>query len=118
MLRRSALLKTAPFVLGAAAAAVWLQRRRLRPHLALPERAGIEPPPVPPPAPEEVPAAASPLAAESMSADRLAAESLGLAPAPPPPPARRRPRPHRNGRFVRRPIDIVTVVEDLLGAAR
>jgi hypothetical protein len=86
MLRRSALLKTAPFVLGAAAAAVWLQRRRLQPHLALPERAGIEPPPVPPPIP----------------------------PAPPP----RRTRPHTNGRFVRRPIDIVTVVEDLLGAAR
>jgi hypothetical protein len=39
-----------------------------------------------------------------------------LAPAPPPP--RRRSRPHTNGRFVRRPIDIVTVVEDLLGAAR
>jgi hypothetical protein len=86
MLWRSALLKTAPFVLGAAAAAVWLQRRRVQPHLALPERAGIEPPPVPPP----------------------------VTPAPPP----RRTRRHTNGRFVRRPIDIVTVVEDLLGAAR
>jgi hypothetical protein len=90
MLWRSALLKTAPFVLGAAAAAVWLQRRRVQPHLALPERAGIEPPPVPP--------AAEP-----------------TAPVPPPP---RRTRRHTNGRFVRRPIDIVTVVEDLLGAAR
>jgi hypothetical protein len=86
MLWRSALLKTAPFVLGAAAAAVWLQRRRVQPHLALPERAGIEPPPVPPP----------------------------VTPAPPP----RRTRRHTNGRFVRRPIDIVTVVEALLGAAR
>jgi hypothetical protein len=105
MLRRSALLKTAPFVLGAAAAAVWLQRRRLRPHLALPERAGIEPPPVPPPVQEAVPVAAEPMAA------------MPLAPAPPPP-LRRRSRPHTNGRFVRRSIDIVTVVEDLLGAAR
>src|SRR6188472_2953195 len=103
MLRRSALLKSAPFVLGAAAAAVWLQRRRLRPHLALPERAGIEPPPVPPPMPETEPVAAEPAAPARPTV-------------PPPPP--RRTRPHTNGRFVRRPIDIVTVVEDLLGAAR
>jgi hypothetical protein len=36
---------------------------------------------------------------------------------PPARPARRFPRPVP-GRFARRPIDIVTIVDDLLGAAR
>jgi predicted anti-sigma-YlaC factor YlaD len=73
----TALVRAAPFVVGAAAAAVWL-RRRQSPPPALPVRAGIEPPRVPPTAP----------------------------------PSR------RSRRFVRRPIDIVTVVDDLLGAGR
>jgi hypothetical protein len=94
MLRRSAILKAAPFVLGAAAAAAWLRRRRMQPHLALPERAGIEPPPVPSPAVPPLP-------------------PLWREPDPP-----EQMRPHATGRFTRRPIDIVTVVDDLLGAAR
>jgi predicted anti-sigma-YlaC factor YlaD len=75
----TALVRAAPFVLGAAAAAVWLRRRQAPPP-ALPRRAGIEPPPVPPP--------------------------------PAPAPAR------RSRRFIRRPVDIVTVVDDLLGSTR
>jgi hypothetical protein len=86
------LLKTAPFVLGAAAAAVWLTRRSTE-RPALPERAGIEPPRVPtavPPLP--------PLWHEAARPERV--------------------RRHANGRFARRPIDIVTVVDDLLSAVR
>jgi len=74
----TALVRAAPFVLGAAAAAVWLRRRQAPPP-ALPVRAGIEPPPVPPPGPGPT---------------------------------------RRSRRFIRRPIDIVTVVDDLLGASR
>jgi hypothetical protein len=46
-------------------------------------------------------------------------ERTGELPPPVPParPPRRFPRPP-SGRFVRRPIDIVTIVDDLLGAAR
>ncbi len=76
------LARAAPFVLGAVAAAVWLQRRNAE-RPALRERAGEMPPPARP-------------------AER---------------PARRFGRP-ASGRFARRPIDIVTIVDDLLGAAR
>jgi hypothetical protein len=74
------LARAAPFLLGAVAAALWLQRRR-------PVRAALPAPAAPDPAP---------------------------APEP--------PRPRRQStRFVRaserRPIDIVTVVDDLLGTA-
>jgi hypothetical protein len=71
------------FVLGVAAAGLWLRRRGAQ-QPALPERAGIEPPPVPPP------------------------------------PAARPGRFARagTGRFQRGAIDIVTVVDDLLGASR
>jgi hypothetical protein len=68
---RRLLARSAPFVLGAVAAGLWLHYRRP----ALREVTGELPPPVPP--------------------------------------ARRRiPK-----RFVRRPVDIVTIVDDLLGAA-
>jgi hypothetical protein len=67
------LVRAAPFVLGAVAAAIWLRRRQPE-RPALPVRSGA---------------------------------------APPRPPS---------GRFVRaaerRPVDIVTVVDDLLGATR
>ena len=43
-------------------------------------------------------------------------ERTGELPPPVPPPRRFRRPP--SGRFVRRPIDIVTIVDDLLGAAR
>ena len=70
---RSLLARSAPFVLGAVAAGLWLHHRRpQRPQLR--EVTGELPPPVPP------------------------------------------PRPRR--RFVRRPVDIVTIVDDLLGATR
>jgi hypothetical protein len=61
------LVRAAPLVLGAVAAAIWLRRRE-------PERPAL--------------------------------------------PAPRREIPVRTGRFERRPVDIVTVVDDLLGAAR
>jgi len=76
------LARAAPFVLGAAAAGVWLYRRQAQaPQLR--ERAGEQPPPVPPARPALRPA------------------------------ARRFVRT-----AVRRPVDIVTIVDDLLGAAR
>ena len=72
---RRLLARSAPFVLGAVAAGVWLRYRKPdRPQLR--QVTGELPPPVPP--------------------------------------ARRRVPT----RFVRRPIDIVTIVDDLLGAAR
>jgi hypothetical protein len=86
------LARAAPFVLGAVAAAIWL-RRRATERPALPQRTGAAPPPGAP-AP---PAAAAPAAASA------------------------RPR-RQSTRFVRaserRPIDIVTVVDDLLGTGR
>jgi hypothetical protein len=72
---RRLLARSAPFVLGAVAAGLWLHHRR-------PERPALR-------------------------------EVTGELP-PPVPPARRRV----STRFVRRPIDIVTIVDDLLGAAR
>ena len=69
------LARSAPFVLGAVAAGLWLHHRRLE-RPALREVTGELPPPVPP--------------------------------------ARRR----MPTRFVRRRVDIVTIVDDLLGAAR
>jgi hypothetical protein len=82
------LARAAPFVIGAVAAAIWLRRRQAQ-RPALPVRAGAVPPPRRPPA--------EPPRARTGRFDR----------AP-------------SGRFVReperRPIDIVTVVDDLLGA--
>jgi hypothetical protein len=72
---RRLLARSAPFVLGAVAAGLWLHYRK-------PERPQLR-------------------------------EVTGELPPPVPPARRRVPR-----RFVRRPIDIVTVVDDLLGAAR
>jgi hypothetical protein len=87
---RRLLARSAPFVLGAVAAGVWLRYRRTE-RPALREVTGEMPPPVPPSPPK-------------------------VAPAP-----RRIPRPAA-ARFVRaarrRPIDIVTIVDDLLGAGR
>ena len=65
------LLRVAPFLVGAVAAAVWLRGMR-------PERLQLEPPAEPDPAPPEP----------------------------------------RSARFEREPIDIVTVVDDLLDAGR
>lgn len=68
---RRLLARSAPFVLGAVAAGLWLHYRRpQQPQLR--EVTGELPPPVPP----------------------------------------------ARGRFTRRPVDIVTIVDDLLGAAR
>jgi hypothetical protein len=72
---RRLLARSAPFVLGAVAAGLWMHYRK-------PERPQLR-------------------------------EVTGELPPPVPPARRRIPR-----RFVRRPIDIVTVVDDLLGAAR
>jgi hypothetical protein len=72
---RRLLARSAPFVLGAVAAGLWLHSRRPQ-RPALREVTGELPPPVPP--------------------------------------ARQRV----SNRFTRRPIDIVTIVDDLLGAAR
>jgi len=76
-------VRSAPLVLGAVAAGLWLRHRR-PPRPALREVTGELPPPVPP--------------------------------------ARPRPRRPTASRFVRaaqrRPIDIVEIVDDLLGAAR
>ena len=71
--------RSAPFVLGAVAAGLWLHRRR-------PERPALR-------------------------------EVTGELP-PPVPPARRRFQRPASTRFARGPIDIVTIVDDLLGAAR
>ena len=78
---RRLLARTAPFVLGAVAAGLWLHHRRPQ-RPALREVTGELPPPVPPP------------------------RSGGRFQRPVVP------------RFARRPIDIVTIVDDLLGAAR
>jgi hypothetical protein len=76
---RRLLARSAPFVLGAVAAGLWLHYRRpQRPQLR--EVTGELPPPVPP--------------------------------------ARRRFQRASPARFTRRPVDIVTIVDDLLGAAR
>ena len=87
---RRLLARSAPFVVGAVAAGLWLRHRRVE-RPALREVTGEMPPPVPQAPPE-------------------------VAPAP-----RRIPRPAA-ARFVRaarrRPIDIVTIVDDLLGARR
>jgi hypothetical protein len=74
------LVRAAPFLLGAVAAAVWLRRRRPE-RPALPVRTG----PAALPAPE-------------VPADRA--------------------EPAPAGRFERTRVDIVTIVDDLLGAAR
>jgi hypothetical protein len=83
------LARAAPFVLGAVAAAVWLRRRQPE-RPALPAKTGASAPP------------------------RTAAEASA-------PAAEARPAARR-GRFARpagrRAVDIVTVVDDLLGAAR
>jgi len=77
---RRLLVRSAPFVLGAVAAGLWLHHRRpQRPQLR--EVTGELPPPLPPA------------------------------------PRRRFQRP-APGRFTRRPVDIVTIVDDLLGAPR
>jgi hypothetical protein len=76
---RRLLARSAPFVLGAVAAGLWMHYRK-------PERPQLR-------------------------------EVTGELP-PPVPPARRRIPARIPRRFVRRPIDIVTVVDDLLGAAR
>jgi hypothetical protein len=76
---RRLLARSAPFVLGAVAAGLWLHYRRpQRPQLR--EVTGELPPPVPP--------------------------------------ARRRFQRPVAARFTRRPVDIVTIVDGLLGAAR
>jgi hypothetical protein len=89
------LARAAPFVLGAIAAGIWLRRRQAE-RPALRERTGEVPPPVPP----------APAAPRAPRAPRA---------------SRRFQRP-ATARFVRvarrRPIDIVAVVDDLLGAAR
>jgi hypothetical protein len=72
---RRLLARSAPFVLGAVAAGLWMHYRKPQ-RPALREVTGELPPPVPP--------------------------------------ARRR----FPGRFTRPPVDIVTIVDDLLGAAR
>ena len=72
---RRLLARSAPFVLGAVAAGLWLHHRK-------PERPALR-------------------------------EVTGELP-PPVPPARRR----FSGRFARPTVDIVTIVDDLLGAAR
>jgi hypothetical protein len=70
------LLRAAPFLVGAVAAAVWLRRMQ-------PQRPRLEPP------------------------KPVDAAHPGPAPSEP-----------RTGRFDREPIDIVTVVDDLLDAGR
>ena len=72
---RRLLARSAPFVLGAVAAGLWL-------HYRQPERPALR-------------------------------EVTGELPPPVPPARRRMPT-----RFVRRRVDIVTIVDDLLGAAR
>ena len=72
---RRLLARSAPFVLGAVAAGLWLHYRR-------PERPQLR-------------------------------EVTGEVP-----PARRRFQRPVPARFTRRPVDIVTIVDDLLGAAR
>jgi hypothetical protein len=72
---RRLLARSAPFVLGAVAAGLWLHYRK-------PERPALR-------------------------------EVTGELPPPVPPARRRFPT-----RFTRRPVDIVTIVDDLLGAAR
>jgi hypothetical protein len=76
---RRLLARSAPFVLGAVAAGLWLHYRR-------------------PQAPQ-------------------LREVTGELPPPAPPAGRRFQRP-MPARFTRRPVDIVTIVDDLLGAAR
>lgn len=80
---RRLLVRSAPFVLGAVAAGIWLHYRKPQ-HPALREVTGELPPPVPP-------------------ARRTRATGA---------------RKRVSTRFTRRPIDIVTIVDDLLGAAR
>jgi hypothetical protein len=90
------LARAAPFVLGAVAAAVWLRRRQPE-RPALPAKTGASAPP------------------------RGAAEAFAPAAEASAPAAEARPAARR-GRFARpagrRAVDIVTVVDDLLGAAR
>jgi hypothetical protein len=81
------LVRAAPFVLGAVAAAIWLRRRHVE-RPALPVRTGAAPPP---------PAGPAPPLPRSGRFDRPAAGRFARAPE-------------------RRPIDIVTVVDDLLSA--
>jgi len=100
------LLRAAPFLVGAVAATVWLRRRRQRRVLleAAPTAPAIE-------APAAEAQSAEPATVEAEAAPHDGAESEPRRPA---------------GRFARggertgdrQPIDIVTVVDDLLQAGR
>jgi hypothetical protein len=96
------LARAAPFVLGAVAAAIWLRRRHAE-RPALPARTGTA---APPPPVAEPPGRAT---------DRGPTGRFQRAP------RQEADRPP-SGRFVRAskrpPVDIVTVVDDLLGAPR
>ena len=83
------LARATPFVLGAVAAGIWLKRRQPPPP-ALREETGELPPVLPPEVEPRVSAAA---------------RAVNIA------------RPVM-ARLPRRPIDIVTIVDDLLGATR
>lgn len=73
------LLRLAPFLVGALAAAVWLRRRRLEraPLPPAPERAALVPPevdvraPAPAPAPEDEPAGSKPISIVTVVDDLL-----------------------------------------------
>jgi hypothetical protein len=86
------LVRAAPFVLGAVAAGVWLNRRHAE-RPALREVSGEMPPVTPRP------------------------DARHAAPPTRPPARFHRPAAARFARAARRPIDIVTIVDDLLGAA-
>jgi hypothetical protein len=88
------LARAAPLVLGAVAAAIWLRRRQPE-RPALPVRTGT-----PAPAPQAHP-----------PGDRVTAPP-GDRVTPPPPAGRFQHAPEHS------PVDIVTVVDDLLGTAR
>jgi hypothetical protein len=106
------LARAAPFVLGAVAAAIWLRRRHAE-RPALPVRTGAPPPAA---EPRRTAADAPPQAADppSRRAGRASTARFQRAPSG--------PADRSTGRFVRasepRPVDIVTVVDDLLGAPR
>jgi hypothetical protein len=89
------LARATPFLLGAVAGAIWLRRRQPE-RPALPMRTG-------PAAPQLLEAPAEPVL-------EAAAE--------PSEPARVRSEPAPARRFERTRVDIVTVVDDLLGPAR
>ena len=91
------ILRASPFLLGALAAALWLRRGQVaRLQLEPPKAASAESPEA---AAAERPKAASAEPPEPEAADLPEAESDARPP---------------TGRFRREPIDIVTVVDDLL----